>query len=60
MLARLIDVSDWTYEQWLAASILVFIVVTVIIVMFRIASLVRLARKSDYKPNLRPLRRTRR
>lgn len=60
MLAKLIDVSDWTYQQWLAASILAFIVVTVIIVMFRIVGLFRLAKKKDYKPNLRPLRRSRR
>ena len=28
MLSRLIDVSGWTAEQWLAATILVFVIVT--------------------------------
>lgn len=60
MLARLIDVSGWTHEQWLAASILAFIVVTVLVVLYRIAGIVRLSRKREYQPNLRPLRRSRR
>lgn len=59
MLAQLFNTSDWTHEQWLAACILAFIVVTVIVVLFRIAALVRLTRKKDYRPNLRPLRRGR-
>lgn len=60
MLARLIDVSDWGTEEWLAASILAFIAVTIIVVLYRIVTLFRMTRKSKYKPNLRPLRRGRR
>jgi len=59
MLARLIDVSGWNHEQWLAASILVFIVVTVIVVLHRMIKIFRLSKKSAYQPNLRPLRRQR-
>lgn len=59
MLARLIDVSGWSHEQWLAACILAFIVVTVLVVLYRLATLFRRSRKADYKPNLRPLRRSR-
>ena len=60
MLARLIDVSEWGPEQWLAASILAFIVVTVIVVLYRMVSLFRMTRRSKYRPNLRPLRRGKR
>lgn len=59
MLSNLIDTSGWTHEQWLAASILVFIVVTVAVFMHRMLKLFRMAKKSSYQPNLRPLRRKR-
>jgi hypothetical protein len=57
MLAELIDVSGWTPEQWLAACILVFSVLTVLVVLHRIVKLFRLSQKPPYQPNLRPLRR---
>lgn len=60
MLARLIDVSDWGTVEWLAASILAFIVVTVIVVLYRIVAIFRMTRRSKYQPNLRRLRRGRR
>ena len=60
MLARLFNASDWSHEQWLAACILAFIVVTVIVVLYRMVGLLQLFRKKDYQPNLRPLRRRRR
>ena len=60
MLARLIDVSGWGTVEWLAASILAFIVVTVIVVLYRIVALFRMTRRSKYQPNLRRLRRGRR
>ena len=57
MLSRLIDASGWTAEQWLAATILVFIVITVIVVAHRVMRIIQISAKSNYKPNLRPLRR---
>lgn len=59
MIARLIDTSNWTYEQWLAAIILTFIVLTVVVFIHRMVKLFRFSRKPAYKPNLRPLRRSR-
>ncbi len=59
MLSRLIDVSGWTPEQWLAACILAFIVVTVIVVLHRSIKIFQMASKKSYQPNLRPLRRAR-
>lgn len=59
MLSDLIDASGWSHEQWLAMSILAFIVVTVIVVMARVIKLVKMSRRKTYQPNLRPLRRRR-
>jgi uncharacterized membrane protein len=59
MLSELIDASGWSHEQWLAMSILAFIVVTLIVVMSRMVKLVKMSRRKTYQPNLRPLRRRR-
>ena len=59
MLANLIDASGWSHEQWLATSILAFIVVTLVVVMARVVKLVKMSRRRNYEPNLRPLRRRR-
>jgi hypothetical protein len=59
MLSELIDASGWSHEQWLAMSILVFIAVTLIVVMSRMIKLLKMSRRKTYKPNLRPLRRSR-
>ena len=59
MLADLIDASNWTPEQWLTISILVFIVLAVLVMMHRMYRIFQMSRRQSYKPNLRPLRRTR-
>lgn len=59
MLADLINASSWTHEQWLAACILVFVVLAVLLVMYRMVTLFKIAKKPRYTPNLRPLRRRR-
>ena len=51
MLSRLIDSSGWTAEQWLAATILVFIIITVIVVAHRMVRIFQISAKSKYKPN---------
>jgi hypothetical protein len=60
VLGNLIDTSTWSHEQWLAATILVFIVITVLVVLKRLIGLFQLTKKPRYTPNLRPLRRVRR
>ena len=57
MLSRFINASGWTSEQWLAATILVFIVITIIVVAHRVMRIIQISAKSNYKPSLRPLRR---
>jgi len=59
MLSRLIDSSGWSHEQWLAASLLVFICLSVAVFLHRMFKLTQLFRKNSYEPNLRPLRRRR-
>jgi len=59
MLAEIFDTTGWTHEQWLAVSILAFIGVTVIVVLWRMVKIVRMSKRQHYKPNLRPLRRRR-
>ncbi len=59
MLDDLIHASSWTAEQWLAAIILVFIVVAVLVFLHRTFKLFQMTRKQPYRPNLRPLRRRR-
>jgi len=57
MLSDLIDASGLSHEQWLAASILAFIAITLCVVMARVLKLIRMSRNTVYRPNLRPLRR---
>ena len=59
MLSNFINTSDWTHEQWLAACILVFSILTILVVIHRLLALFRMTKKPSYKPNLRPLRRRR-
>ena len=49
----------WTHEQWLIVSILVFIVIAVIVVAYRLMVIVKSASKKRELPVLRPGRRPR-
>lgn len=53
------DPSNWTQQQWLAAVIMMFVIVASIVMVLRLFSIFRMAGKSSYKPNLRRLRRNR-
>jgi len=59
MFSKLINTSGWTHEQWLAASILVFVILSVAVVLRQMLKLFRMTKKPSYQPNLRPLRRRR-
>lgn len=59
MLSTLINTTDWTHEQWLAACILAFAILSIAVVLHRMAKLFRMTKKPRYQPNLRPLRRRR-
>ena len=58
MLNDLLEASGWSSEQFLAFSIMAFVVLALAVVVFRMLRLFRMAgRKSRYQPNLRRLRR---
>ena len=60
VLNDLLEASGWSSEQFLAISIMAFVVLALMVVVFRMLRLFRMAgRKSPYEPNLRPLRRRR-
>ena len=59
MLSDLISTSSWTHGQWLAACILVFAILTIVVVLRQLLKLFRMTKKASYQPNLRPLRRRR-
>lgn len=52
--------GTWTHEQWLVASILGFIVLAVIVVVYRLAKILRSVNSKRELPYLRPGRRPRR
>ena len=58
MLSEFVDASGWTAEQWLAAIILAFIMVTVMVVGHRVLKIFKTSNQSSYQPNLRRLRRS--
>mgnify|MGYP003328021122 FL=1 len=58
MLSKFVDASGWTAEQWLAAIILAFIMVTVMVVGHRVLKIFKTSNQSSYQPNLRRLRRS--
>lgn len=60
MLERWLITSDWTQEQWLVFSIIAFVVVAVIVIVFRLYAIARMATRKRERPNLRVARRLRR
>lgn len=57
VLNDLLEASGRSSEQFLAFSIMAFVVLALTVVVFRMLRLFRMAdRKSRYQPNLRPLR----
>ena len=60
MFNDLIEASGWSSEQFLAISIMAFVVLAIMVVVFRMLRIFRIAsRQPRYQPNLRPLRRRR-
>ncbi|GGG53901.1 hypothetical protein GCM10011403_08820 [Pseudohongiella nitratireducens] len=46
--------ASWTHEQWLIISILVFIVVAVIVIAWRLVKILSTTKQKRPLPNLRP------
>jgi hypothetical protein len=45
--------GSWTSEQWLVASIIVFVVMAVLVVLFRLYGIYRTVTGKRARPNLR-------
>lgn len=51
--------GDWTQEQWLVFSIMVFILIAVLVILMRLYSIFKMATTKRERPNLRVARRLR-
>ena len=60
MLEQWIVTNDWSQEQWLVASIIGFVAVAVVVIIFRLYTIFKMSRKKRERPNLSVGRRLRR
>lgn len=60
MLENWLATGNWTQEQWLIASILAFVVVATLVVIYRLYAIFKMASTKRERPNLRVARRLRR
>lgn len=60
MLEQWIMANNWTQEQWLIVSIIAFVVVAAIVIMFRLYAIFKMSTRKRERPNLRVRRRLRR
>ena len=51
------DPGSLTTEEWLAVCILGFILMAVLVMTHRLLTIMKMSRKSTYRPNFRRLRR---
>ena len=52
--------NNWTQEQWLIVSIIAFVIVAMLVVVYRLYSIFKMTTKKRERPNLRAGRRLRR
>jgi hypothetical protein len=60
MLEQWLATGNWTKEQWLIASILAFVVVATLVMLWRVYTIFKMASSKRERPNLRVARRLRR
>lgn len=60
MLEQWLSTGNWTKEQWLIASILAFVVVATLVMLWRVYTIFKMASGKRERPNLRVARRLRR
>ncbi len=53
MIANWLNAESWTHEQWLVFSILIFIVVAMLVVFYRLYGIFKMATTRRERPNLR-------
>ncbi|MCB1671267.1 MAG: hypothetical protein R3F41_13625 [Gammaproteobacteria bacterium] len=50
------DPATWTVEQWLAACILGFILLAILVMIHRLLTILKISQTRTYRPNFRRLR----
>jgi hypothetical protein len=60
MLEQWLATGNWTKEQWLIASILAFVVVASLVMLWRVYTIFKMASSKRERPNQRVARRLRR
>lgn len=60
MLENWLATGNWSQEQWLIASILAFVVVATLVVIYRLYAIFKMSTRKRERPNLRGGRRLRR
>lgn len=58
MLASWIGAGEWTHEQWLIASMMGFMVVAALVVVYRSYTIFKAVKTKRERPNLRLRRRS--
>lgn len=53
MITTWLHAESWTHEQWLIFSILIFVVIAVLVVLYRLYSIFKMATTKRERPNLR-------
>lgn len=46
--------ATWSHEQWLVVSILVFIILAIVVLVFRLFAILKTVGRKRERPNLRP------
>ena len=52
--------NNWTTEQWLIVSIITFVIVAILVIVYRLYTIFKISTKKRERPNLRVARRLRR
>lgn len=59
MLEKWLSAGNWTQEQWLIMSVMIFVVVATLVMLMRLYSIFKMATRKRERPNLRGGRRPR-
>ncbi len=60
MLERWLMSNGWTQEQWLVFSIMAFVALAAVMILFRLVAIYKMSTRKRERPNLRVARRLRR
>ncbi|PCH62611.1 MAG: hypothetical protein COC19_02565 [SAR86 cluster bacterium] len=58
MISELLNSENWTHEQWLLFSIMGFVVLAGLVIIWRMVTIFKMTRTPKQAPGLRRLRRT--